>query len=377
MPQPFGYRDGSPVADVVRINERLYLQMITSNERGGTERNKNAGPLISIIIPTYNVEKYIGRCMDSIIGQTYRNLEIIPVNDGSTDCCGKILDRYARQDERIRVIHQANLGRIAVRKTGVLNACGDFLLFVDGDDWVEPQTVEVLLRRATEAGADVTVGLHQNVYDNGSTQQTGYVSTDWCYDRDRYIRQMMKGRISGSMCTKLFKRGVLTEDMFDFPREYSAAEDLVMNCSSFKNIMLAAGVGQVLYNYYQRNESLCHTFVPRISYYRTLWQIALRNMGSELSSRYILHCQGSALIIYLDILYSELYRRNRTYAGTDEFTHVQQLARNRKIRALLPLKHRIKAHLILHPWLLHSSAHLWQLIRHGRNWQSYTQIEHP
>lgn len=96
--------------------------------------SQSSEPLVSVIIPTYNVEVYVGRCMDSVIGQTYPSLEILPVDDGSTDRCGEIFDRYAEQNGRVRVIHQENKGRIAVRKTGIEQATGDYLFFVDAVD---------------------------------------------------------------------------------------------------------------------------------------------------------------------------------------------------------------------------------------------------
>ena len=91
--------------------------------------------LISIIVPVYNVEKYLEQCLDSIIGQTYKNLEIILVDDGSTDSSGAICDRYAEQDKRIRVIHRENGGVCAARNTALEAVTGDYIGFVDPDDW--------------------------------------------------------------------------------------------------------------------------------------------------------------------------------------------------------------------------------------------------
>ena len=93
--------------------------------------------LISIIVPVYNVEKYLNECIDSIIAQTYSNIEIILVNDGSTDASGKICDEYAEKDGRIKVIHQVNAGLSAARNAGMAVATGEYLYFVDSDDYVD------------------------------------------------------------------------------------------------------------------------------------------------------------------------------------------------------------------------------------------------
>ena len=99
---------------------------------------------ISIIVPVYNIEKYISECIESIINQTYKNLQIILVDDGSTDKSGIICDEYARKDTRINVIHQKNGGLVSARKSGLRNVEGEFVGFVDGDDYIEPDMYENL-----------------------------------------------------------------------------------------------------------------------------------------------------------------------------------------------------------------------------------------
>lgn len=110
-----------------------------------------APALVSIIVPVYNVAPYLGECLDSIVGQTYGNLEIIVVDDGSTDGSGSLCDEYAKRDGRIRVIHQPNRGLSAARNAGLDTAKGDYISFVDSDDAVSPVFIEALL----SAGADV------------------------------------------------------------------------------------------------------------------------------------------------------------------------------------------------------------------------------
>ena len=102
--------------------------------------------MVSVIVPVYNIEPYLRKCLDSVLGQTYRNLEILVIDDGSTDASGTICDEYKSSDSRIRVLHQINKGLSEARNSGIDIATGDYILFVDGDDWIESNTVECLLQ---------------------------------------------------------------------------------------------------------------------------------------------------------------------------------------------------------------------------------------
>lgn len=104
-------------------------------------------PFISVIIPVYNIERYIGKCLDSIVGQTLKEIEIIVVDDGSTDDSSRIIDRYARTDSRIVAIHKTNGGVVSARNCGIAQATGLYILFVDGDDHLAPDACERLLRK--------------------------------------------------------------------------------------------------------------------------------------------------------------------------------------------------------------------------------------
>lgn len=113
---------------------------------------------LSVIIPVYNVEKYLAQCLDSVIGQTMHELEIICVNDGSTDSCAKILQKYAKQDKRIKIITQENSGLSAARNTGLHAATCDYITFLDSDDWIAPDFYEILYNNAIKNDADVSCG---------------------------------------------------------------------------------------------------------------------------------------------------------------------------------------------------------------------------
>lgn len=129
-------------------------------------------PLISVIIPVYQVEPYVAHCIESVINQTYRKLEIILVNDGSTDGSGKICDKYADRDARIKVIHQENQGLSIARNRGIEVAQGEYLCFVDSDDWVDERFIDVMYRISVETGCDIVQCGFQNVISD-DTERDG------------------------------------------------------------------------------------------------------------------------------------------------------------------------------------------------------------
>ena len=112
-------------------------------------------PLISVIIPVYNVGNYLLKCLDSCFSQTYTNIEVIAVNDGSTDNSGKMLDQYAENELRLKVIHQQNRGVVRARELGIVNSKGEYVCFVDSDDFIEKDMIYSLLRVALGTKADI------------------------------------------------------------------------------------------------------------------------------------------------------------------------------------------------------------------------------
>lgn len=123
-------------------------------------------PIISIIVPIYNVEKYLKRCIDSILNQTFKEFELILINDGSTDNCGKICDTYKSKDKRIRVIHQKNAGLSSARNVGLYLAKGKYIAFVDSDDYINKNMYEILYSNLIKTDSDISICNFEYIYDN-------------------------------------------------------------------------------------------------------------------------------------------------------------------------------------------------------------------
>lgn len=180
----------------------------------------NSSPLISVIVPVYNTENYIQECMDSILKQTYNNIECIFVDDGSTDGCPLILDEISTRDVRIRVIHKTNGGVISARKEGVKYAKGDYVYFVDSDDTIELDAIESI---ANEIKSDSDIILFEK-------------SLNGLLDKEEYITGLLTRKISWSNCGNLYKRDLFDEYTFDTPRYFNVGEDFLTALRIVKNV---------------------------------------------------------------------------------------------------------------------------------------------
>mgnify|MGYP002733379727 FL=1 len=181
-------------------------------------------PDLSIVIPVYNVEIYLERCIDSILSQINQSFELILVDDGSTDHSGAICDQYAEKDERILVIHQNNKGVSAARNVGIDIATGTYLAFVDADDWVMPEAYAIMLREALISGADIIVCGVGYVNESGRQLRKDLIS-EGIYNSEEALATLygMPNHLGGSSCNKLF----LKESVKDikFREEIRIAED--------------------------------------------------------------------------------------------------------------------------------------------------------
>ena len=174
--------------------------------------------LISVIVPVYNIEKYVGKAIETIIGQTYGDLEIILVDDGSTDKSGEICEHYAGKDDRIVVVHQENGGLSKARNTGTRIAKGDAIAYIDGDDYIHPCYFEILAKNLTEHNADISVCGMQVVSENEYEELTHSKDVENAaveISAEEALEGMLsQKRFSLSSCAKLYKRKIAQSHYF-------------------------------------------------------------------------------------------------------------------------------------------------------------------
>lgn len=197
-----------------------------------------AETLISIVIPVYNSELYLKKCLDSVLAQTYHNIEVILVDDGSTDNTPSICDNYAKLDSRINVIHQSNHGQANARNAGILNSHGQYLSFVDSDDFVEPDYIEYLWRLLKGNDASISICGHSYYYNNGSKPIPKGETYKLHFSGEQALEEMLYqkhfdanpwGKLVDAQIVKsnLFPNGRIFEDFVVIPKWLLCAQTVV------------------------------------------------------------------------------------------------------------------------------------------------------
>ncbi len=207
--------------------------------------------LISVIVPIYKVEKYLPKCIDSIIDQTYKNLEIILVDDGSPDGCPRICDEYAAREGRIKVIHQQNGGLSVARNSGLNIATGEFVAFVDSDDWLEPDMYETLLKISVEHDADISECDFRPTDGNIIAEKEKDEDVTTVYDSfpaivDAIVRKTSNPKLAFEVWNKLYKRELIGDLRFKAGQIY---EDLYFDRLLFHKCKKLVFTSHVGYNY--------------------------------------------------------------------------------------------------------------------------------
>lgn len=220
---------------------------------------------LSIIIPIYNTEKYLIRCLDSVCRQEYDNLEIVLIDDGSTDSCGEICDRYAENDQRVIVIHKDNRGLVSARKEGLSRCSGDYVTYVDSDDWIEENAYEQIMDILENKSVDFLTCPFIKDYVNFSSTRNDYPDEGY-YDRQEIENIIWESQttipfycqvISASLCTKIVKKEYLIKYQFSVPDEIELCEDMAVTLPMLCNANSIYVYKKAYYHYVQNRESMC------------------------------------------------------------------------------------------------------------------------
>lgn len=212
---------------------------------------------ISIICPVYKAEKYLHKCIESIIAQTLTDWELILVDDGSPDSSGELCDKYAIQDSRIRIIHKQNEGVSVARQTGLDAAHGEYVIHVDSDDWVEPNMLEELYKKAKQDDADIVIC---DYFNNIGTKQTICRQRPSSLEPQQVLIELFQ-QLHGSCCNKLARRVCYKQYGIEFPRGINYCEDLFtwVQFLSHKEVKVAY-LNQAFYHYYDNPDSITRSY---------------------------------------------------------------------------------------------------------------------
>ncbi len=212
---------------------------------------------VSVIVPVYNVEAYLAECLDSILAQTYDALEILCVNDGSTDGSAAILEEYAAKDERIRILTKTNGGLSDARNFGLDHSRGDYIACIDSDDAVTPDMIEKLVGRLEETSSGIAVCDMEYFYDDGRKSYSG--GGDFLEASVREMPGLIA--VNNSACNKLFKAELFNDVRFPVGKYY---EDLAVIPILLYRAEKVCRVPEPLYRYRQRSGSIAHTASEKI-----------------------------------------------------------------------------------------------------------------
>lgn len=218
---------------------------------------------VSIIVPIYKVEKFLSQCIESCINQTYSDIEILLINDGSPDKSGEICKEYAKKDERIIYIYQENAGVSAARNNGIKNSSGEWLVFVDGDDWIEPDLVEILLNNVESNDCDGGICAYLENTEKNETV-TEYFHKDIIFSNDEERKILIKKTFSslGVPWAKVYSKKTILKNNLEYKVGLKRMQDSIFNFYFFENASKVAYINKPLYHYRQFNDSACFKYTP-------------------------------------------------------------------------------------------------------------------
>ena len=210
--------------------------------------------MISVIVPVYNVEAYLRKCLDSIVNQTYKDLEILVIDDGSTDGSKAICDEYARVDQRVKVFYAENCGLSSARNIGLDNARGEYIGFVDSDDWIERDMYEVLLKKAEKIGADV---VECGVYIDYSKKTITSMKQEMITHGKDSLIALLRQDFSDGVWNKIWRKSCFEKIRFPIGRLF---EDIAVTYRIIDTTKCVCSVPEIKYHYVQRKTSISYSF---------------------------------------------------------------------------------------------------------------------
>lgn len=315
--------------------------------------------MISVIIPVYNSEKYLADCLDHILAQTYRDLELICIDDGSADQSAAILDRYAQSDSRIRVVHQTNSGVSAARNTGLDLARGDFITFVDSDDTLDADMYAHLLDLMNSHSADIAHCGYRKVFPDGSSKDVGGTDVLLVQDPMEAANCLLRGQyFTGGLWNKLYRAGLFENVRFD--AELKMNEDVLLNAALFKKAGKIVFHDVPLYHYYERTGSSCSTMAERKKKEDSV------RAAEQIFALYRDTAAADAAACKLHHSLCDLYRTCLLTDGRNT------AAIDRKIRQVLPYCENLSPRAKWNYRLLHRLPHLYRLL-----YRVYDKIRKP
>ncbi|MPQ44275.1 glycosyltransferase family 2 protein, partial [Clostridium tarantellae] len=298
----------------------------------------NKDLICSVIIPVYNVEKYLRRCIDSIINQSEKNIEIILVNDGSTDGSRYICNEYEKKDKRIKLIHKKNGGLSDARNVGLNASSGKYLLFVDSDDWCDLHMISDMCNKAEENNADLVVCGYLINYSDEKIIRKEFIEEKLFAGKNEIkegIFEIETKAMFNVVWNKLYKNKIIKKINLIFDKEGVPGEDLIFNCEYLKNINKLFLITGCYYNYMRLDiETLVY------KYRKNLYEMVnkFNNSRKELYTFYNMHTGKYKVLLsntYISYIFScipNIYRENANISNKKRKEFFEEILKNTNVK---------------------------------------------
>lgn len=220
-------------------------------------------PKISIIVPVYKAENFLHKCVDSILSQTFRDIEVLLIDDGSPDNSGIICDEYAKKDNRVRVIHQENRGVSVARNRGIQEASGTYIGFVDSDDWISEDMYQTMYQELITHNCDIVICDALTVYEKGNTENDTILGLpqDCILNKETLCPELML-ELAGAVWRCVYKRELIQNNCVTFPTGLKFSEDRIFNIYAMGNAQKICYIKKPLYMRYMNMDSCVNRFHP-------------------------------------------------------------------------------------------------------------------
>lgn len=298
---------------------------------------------VSVIIPVYNAEAYLCKCVDSVLSQTLREIEVILVDDGSTDSSGAICDAYSERDSRITVMHLENGGPARARNHGIAVASGEYIGFVDSDDYVELTMLETLYKKAVDTNSDIAMCGYYLAYEQKNIQAA--MEYDWEYVgkesiRNGLIRRYYAGENTGlySMVNKIMRRGMIHKHHITVNEQLKRAEDAWFVFDCLKAAQKVVYLPQAMYFYRQNEASIMHSVLD--NQYES-WVYTRRRLLAESEKLQINFDVAEFYRIFLEKVV--IYCREMARKGNEQ--KIRDIFRDEMFRNALPYRKGLPIHM--------------------------------
>jgi len=296
-------------------------------------------PSVSVIVPVYNVESYLPKCVNSLVKQTLPDIEIILVDDGSPDNCGKICDEFSEQDKRIKVIHQKNGGPSQARNAGLEKASGEYIAFVDSDDWCEPDMFEKMYKTGCTYNSDIVVSGTIIDYANDNYRIAKQFDNNQYFSTKagiaKAIIMMDEKGVFNTCWNKFYKRDVIARNNLVFKLEYTTGEDFLFNCECFKYIQSLSLMMEAFYHYVRCDEETLVAKYRKNLYEQVNYFNAVRKEVYDyydMKSKEDQRCYANTYIEYIFSCIPNVYRKKCDMSVYEKYKFIRELMQDKQIR---------------------------------------------